>query len=197
MPTRILRGDCRDVLKSLPSNSIHCVVTSPPYFGLRDYGDGGQIGLEPPPKEFVKTMVEVFREIHRVLRPDEACWVNLGDSYAGGTCERKDNAYTGGLKHEAATDRGVPEGLKKKDLIGIPWRVAFALQEDGWWLRQDIVWHKPNPMPESATDRLTKSHEYIFLLSKSDRYYYDAKAIREPDGGSDHQRNEVVEIHRG
>ena len=145
-------------LKKIPKESIQTVVTSPPYWGLRDYGHDSQLGAENTPDEYVDGLVDVFREIRRVLKKDGTVWLNLGDSYPTGKIE----------------------GLKPKDLAGIPWRVAFALQEDGWWLRSDIIWHKPNPMPESVTDRPTKSHEYIFLLTKSPHYYYDQDAIREP-----------------
>jgi len=155
-------GDCLDVLKTMSDNSVHCCVTSPPYWGLRDYGHDGQIGLEDTPEAYVARMVEVFRELRRVLRNDGTLWLNLGDSYAG------------------SDKGGNPDRLKSKDLVGIPWRVAFALQSDGWWLRQDIIWHKPNPMPESVTDRCTKSHEYVFLLTKRERYFYDAEAVKEP-----------------
>lgn len=187
MSHRIIIGDCRDVLPTLPDQSVHCCVTSPPYFGLRDYGVSGQIGLEPTPDEFVGEMVKVFREVRRVLRDDGTLWLNLGDSYAGsgkGAWANKD----GGQKEVYIPDPDSPQaamaktfdGIKAKDLIGIPWRVAFALQADGWYLRQDIIWAKPNPMPESVTDRCTKSHEYIFMLSKSARYFYDSDAIKEP-----------------
>ena len=159
----VWQGDCREVMAQMPDESVHTVVTSPPYWGLRDYGIGGQLGLEPTPEEYVANMVAVFREVRRVLRADGTVWLNLGDSYAGG---------------ERVTDQ--QDGLKPKDLVGIPWRVAFALQADGWYLRSDIIWSKPNPMPESVTDRPTKAHEYLFLLSKSPRYYYDADAVREP-----------------
>ena len=152
---KILHGDCIETLRMLPDCSVHSVVTSPPYWNLRDYGHDGQIGLESTPEAYVARMVEVFREVRRVLRDDGTLWLNLGDSY---------NA----------------PGLKPKDLVGIPWRVAFALQADGWWLRQDIIWHKPNPMPESVRDRCTKAHEYVFLLTKSERYYYDSMAVSEP-----------------
>ena len=177
----------------MPSGSVNCVVTSPPYFGLRDYGHDGQIGLEQTPAEFVAKLVDVFREVHRVLRDDGTLWLNLGDSYAAGKCGRADQDRNtrnrDGRNTANATDTGapmygqrkIPEGLKPKDLIGIPWRVAFALQEAGWYLRQDIIWHKPNPMPESVRDRCTKAHEYLFLLTKSERYFYDAKAVREPE----------------
>lgn len=181
---RIIPGDCIAGLRTLPDASVHCCVTSPPYWGLRDYGHDGQIGLEETPEAYVARMVEVFREVRRVLRDDGTCWVNLGDSY---------NAYNGNrgnsTSFQSATEDACPslpsghglsaKGLKNKDLCGIPWRVAFALQADGWWLRQDIIWHKPNPMPESVRDRCTKAHEYVFLLSKSERYFYDAEAVSE------------------
>ena len=179
MTVTILTGDCRSLLAAMPDQSVHCCVTSPPYFGLRDYGVAGQIGLEPTPDAFVAEMAAVFREVRRVLRDDGTLWLNLGDSYTG-------SASTGGTGKETdyTGKRSLPnkraEGLKPKDLIGIPWRVAFALQADGWYLRQDIIWSKPNPMPESVTDRCTKAHEYMFLLSKSARYFYDAEAIAEP-----------------
>jgi len=172
------------------SKSVQCCVTSPPYFSLRDYGVAGQIGLEPTPTEFVQRLVEVFREVRRVLRDDGTLWLNLGDTYAGGGnggggSFAKDGircALPGTDKNKATRfgSRGAVDGLKSKDLIGIPWRVAFALQADGWYLRQDIIWHKPNPMPESVRDRCTKAHEYIFLLSKSERYLFNADAMREP-----------------
>ena len=186
-------GDCLDILKKLPEESVHCVVTSPPYFGLRDYGTDGQIGLEQTPDDYVAKLVQVFREVRRVLRDDGTVWLNLGDSYASG-------GRGGGMKgkrgEKQRSNYGAllgakkpPAGFKHKDLLGIPWRVAFALQADGWWLRQDIIWHKPNPMPESVTDRCTKAHEYIFLLSKKAKYYYDAEAIKEPIIYGDHHRN--------
>lgn len=166
----------------MPDASVNCCVTSPPYFGLRDYGHGGQIGLEPTPDEFVAAMVEVFREVRRVLRDDGTLWLNLGDSYA---TDSKWGGSTGGKAAKGIHGAGgggrnkTRVGLPDKNLIGIPWRVAFALQADGWILRQDIIWSKPNPMPESVTDRCTKAHEYIFLLSKSQRYRYDADAVAE------------------
>ncbi len=174
--------DCRLAMSMLiEPKSVHTVVTSPPYFGLRDYGHDGQIGLEPTPDEFVAALVEVFREVRRVLRDDGTVWLNLGDSYAS----MKGAACGVDLKHPARRGYARPQdklmvGFKPKDLIGIPWRVAFALQADGWYLRQDIIWHKPNPMPESVRDRCTKAHEYIFMLSKSPRYYFDHEAIKEP-----------------
>jgi DNA modification methylase len=184
---RVLAGDCREVLATLPADSVHCVVTSPPYWGLRDYGVAGQLGLEPSPDEYVASMVAVFREVRRVLRPDGVCWLNLGDSYSGGAggrgnvIARADGTVgCASRKHDGTRIRRNSAALKPKDLVGIPWRVAFALQADGWWLRSDIIWAKPNPMPESVTDRPTKAHEYIFLLTKSARYFYDQEAVREP-----------------
>jgi len=177
---KIICGDCLDVMREMPDNSIHCCVTSPPYWGLRDYGCPGQLGLEPTPEEYVAKMVTVFREVKRVLRDDGTLWLNLGDSYNGSGGAGGDY-NKGGLKEgQPKYGRKFTDILKPKDLVGIPWRVAFALQADGWYLRQDIIWHKPNPMPESVTDRCTKAHEYVFLLSKSARYYYDADAIKEP-----------------
>ncbi len=189
---RILQGDCRDVLKTLPDDSVHCVVTSPPYWGLRDYGVAGQLGLEPTPAEYVEKMVAVFEEVGRVLRDDGTLWLNLGDSYARQAGDDSTKITDGGMKtgRTGKSDQLFksgnnvpPAGLKAKDLVGIPWRVAFALQHSGWYLRQDIIWSKPNPMPESVRDRCTKAHEYIFLLAKSDRYYFDADAIAEPANG--------------
>ncbi len=237
MTVSILHGDCREVLRTLPDKSVHCCVTSPPYWGLRDYGVDGQIGLEDSPEAFVNELVSLFREVRRVLRADGTLWMNLGDSYAGsgrggnpteetstlqggqssqrasmvkrggppsGKSTLRGNGHIGGgpkLKslapvigsqlpagfHEGARQSGSigrawvppPMGLKQKDLVGTPWMVAFALRSDGWYLRQDIIWSKPNPMPESVTDRCTKAHEYIFLLSKSGKYYYNQDAILE------------------
>lgn len=190
MVVHIVNGDCRDVLKSLPEESVHCVVTSPPYFGLRDYGVDGQIGLEPTPDEFVAALVEVFREVRRVLRDDGTLWLNLGDSYNNRTKVRKSshqpslNGFSDDNWSERSARGGVRmsnmPGLKEKDLIGIPWMVAFALRADGWFLRQDIIWAKKGGMPESVADRCSKGHEYIFLLSKSKRYHFDGAAIAEP-----------------
>ena len=183
MSVRILVGDVRDKLADLEDESVHCVVTSPPYWGLRDYGVVGQIGLEPDFRDYIATMVDVFREVRRVLRRDGTLWLNLGDTYATrpyGDRHTFDPKYNGRVRASGYPNRSGPQnGVKHKDLLGMPWRVAFALQEDGWWLRQDIIWSKPNPMPESVTDRCTKAHEYLFLLSKSAKYYYDAKAILE------------------
>ena len=193
---RLLLGDCLESLRTLPDECVNCCVTSPPYWGLRDYKVDGQIGLEKTPEEYVARIVDVFREVRRVLRDDGTLWLNLGDSYAGswgnyggrnrGSGTQRDiingssvpNPAYDGRERDRPPTASVP-GLKPKDLVGIPWRVAFALQADGWYLRQDIIWAKPNPMPESVTDRCTKSHEYIFLLSKSARYFYDAEAVAE------------------
>ena len=177
--SQIMVGDCLEKLAEIPDKSVNTCVTSPPYFGLRDYGHDGQIGLEPTPDAYVAKMVAVFREVRRTLRDDGTLWLNLGDSYAA------NRSYQVSQSKHMAHDYGksnatkVPTCLKPKDLIGIPWRVAFALQADGWYLRQDLIWHKPNPMPESVTDRCTKAHEYIFLMSKSERYYFDGGAIAE------------------
>jgi len=179
---KIINGDCLAVLKSMPNAFINTVVTSPPYWGLRDYGVKGQLGLEKTPDEYVAKMVEIFREVRRVLRDDGTLWLNLGDSYAASSNTGGTNSIQGTAKRMGAmTSKGhaVPPGLKPKDLVGIPWRVAFALQSDGWYLRSDIIWSKPNPMPESVTDRPTRAHEYIFLLTKSKKYFYDAEAIKE------------------
>jgi DNA modification methylase len=184
---RIEQGDVRERLRALPAGCAQTCVTSPPYWGLRDYGDPGQLGLEPTPEAYVAALVEVFRMVRHALADDGTIWLNLGDSYATGAGGVGD-CPGGGKQGENWKLRGAMTppnrlklpGLKPKDLVGIPWRVAFALQADGWYLRSDIIWSKPNPMPESVTDRPTKAHEYIFLLSKSARYYYDAGAIREP-----------------
>lgn len=188
MTVRILTGDCRQRLRDLPEESVHCVVTSPPYWGLRDYGIGGQVGLEETADAYIATLVDVFREVWRVLRQDGTIWLNLGDSYAGSWGAQAKRETPGEISRNSV--RNHPKrvrntgsirqaGLKPKDLIGIPWRVAFALQADGWYLRSEIVWAKPNPMPESVTDRPTSAHEKVFLLTKSPRYFYDAEAIRE------------------
>jgi DNA modification methylase len=193
MITQLYQGDALEVLRTLPDASVHCCVTSPPYYGLRDYGNAAQIGLENTPQEYVARLVEVFREVYRVLRDNGTCWVNLGDSYGGNSVigrndttpealKRRAEKYgTGQLSGSWVGNAGTrkADGTKSKDLLGIPWRVAFALQDDGWYLRSDIIWHKLNPMPESVTDRPTKAHEYVFLLTKSARYWYDAAAIVE------------------
>lgn len=186
----IIQGDCREVLKTLPDASVQCCVTSPPYFGLRDYGVDGQIGLEPTPEDYVAQMVEVFREVRRALRDDGTVWLNLGDTYAGsgkgGNPEDsphvKQRTNKGTLVKNGA--RSETFGLKAKDLIGIPWRVAFALQSDGWYLRSEVTWCKKVPMPESVTDRPTSATEKVFLLTKSRRYFYDAEAVRNPPSES-------------
>lgn len=206
MSVKFLTGDCRELLKSLPDESVHCVVTSPPYWGLRDYGVAGQMGMEQSLGEHVSDIADVFDEVRRVLRSDGTLWLNYGDSYAtsvngrsaadtkavgnddrtfrdkpfstigpinrGKRAERGSSRWGGGNNSDAT--------LKPKDLCGIPWRIAFALQERGWWLRQDIIWSKLNPMPESVADRCTKAHEYLFLMAKSERYYFDGDAISEP-----------------
>jgi len=174
----LYHGNCLAVLKSLPDQHVNCCVTSPPYWRLRDYGVEGQLGLEKTPDEYVEKMVTIFREVLRVLKDDGTLWLNLGDTYAAA---RSYQVVDSGRK-DVGNKIGcsIPPGLKQKDLVGIPWRVAFALQSDGWYLRQDIIWHKPNPMPESVKDRCTKAHEYIFLLSKSAKYHYDHETIKEP-----------------
>jgi DNA modification methylase len=202
---RIIIADALAGLRQIESGTVDCCVTSPPYYGLRDYGVGGQIGLEKTPEEYVNKLVEVFKEVKRTLKDDGTLWLNIGDSYA--------SVHTGGHKSVKSTvgankegiqeirqSKGKPSsyGCKDKDLIGIPWMLAFALRADGWYLRQDIIWAKPNPMPESVTDRCTKSHEYIFLLSKSPRYYYDAEAISEPVADSTVKRlNQDLEQQHG
>jgi DNA modification methylase len=191
--TRIFHGDCREVLRNLPDESVNCCVTSPPYWGLRDYGVEGQMGLESTPDEYVTQMVSVFREVKRVLRDDGTLWLNMGDCYnqgnKGQSGEMNPSYKQASNVGSLGTRRGPMlgsnrnrnhEGMKPKDLVGMPWLLAFALRADGWYLRQDIIWSKANPMPESVTDRCTKAHEYIFLLSKKERYYYNQEAISEP-----------------
>lgn len=197
-------GDVPDLSRALPDESVHCIVTSPPYWGLRSYLPEGhpdkakEIGTEATPEEYVARLVEIFRELRRALRKDGTLWLNLGDTYVLGKPKTEFNA--GGLNWQKGSsfrrDRRPREddphksvlGLKPKDLIGIPWMVAFALRADGWWLRMDNVWEKPNPMPESVTDRTTKAHEYMFHLSKSDRYYYDNEAVKEASKYPDDNR---------
>lgn len=194
----IYQGHVLDMLAALPDESVHCVVTSPPYWGLRDYGlpavvwpDGwsGSLGLEPTPALYVEHMVAVFREVRRVLRADGTCWLNLGDCYftsphgpIGANSSDPKSAVRERQGTQANRQRSIA-GLKHKDLVGIPWRVAFVLQDDGWYLRSDIIWHKPNTMPESVTDRPTKAHEYVFLFAKSPHYFYDIEAVKEPNQG--------------
>lgn len=197
----ILKGDALTILRKLPENYIDCCITSPPYYGLRDYGVGGQIGLEETPEEYITKLVDVFREVRRTLKDDGTLWVNIGDSYsgsgkgpAGNLCKRHDEQN---MTNASIKQANVPDGCKPKDLIGIPWMLAFALRADGWYLRQDIIWHKPNPMPESVQDRCTKSHEYIFLLSKSQHYYFDNVAIQEPCAYPNDNRGARSDARRG
>jgi DNA modification methylase len=197
----VMIGDCRTSLRELADTGlkVQTCVTSPPYFGLRDYGHDGQLGLEQNPDEYIAALVEVFRCVRDVLADDGTLWLNIGDTYAtngGAHGGRSDNQRGVGAKrtHDNGGGyqqaRSAPEGLKAKDLIGIPWMLAFALRADGWYLRQDIIWHKPNPMPESVRDRCTKAHEYIFLLSKSDRYFFDSEAMKEPAAQPDRVRSD-------
>jgi len=181
---RVIFGDCRDTMRDLKAQGVRvqCCVTSPPYFGLRDYGHPGQIGLEKTPAEYVAALVEVFEGVRELLADDGVLWLNLGDSYAGAgySNHAKGEGFNGAQREQGGKQQhSYGTGMKNKDLMGMPWRVAFALQAAGWYLRQDIIWHKPNPMPESVTDRCTKAHEYLFLLTKSERYYFDADAIKE------------------
>jgi DNA modification methylase len=195
----IIIGDAKTELKKLQSGSIDCCVTSPPYYGLRDYGVDGQIGLEETPEKYVEKLVDIFKEVSRVLKDDGTIWLNIGDSYAGNGGHKdknnigdKQQTNNGSLGNTYRSPGKI--GLKKKDLIGIPWMLAFALRESGWYLRQDIIWHKPNPMPESVKDRCTKAHEYIFLFSKSEKYYFDSEAIKEPftSAGEHAKRKRIV-----
>jgi DNA modification methylase len=208
----LLHGDCREQLATLPAASVQTCITSPPYFGLRDYQVAGQIGLESSVDAYVAALVDVFRAVRRVLRPDGTLWLNLGDSYANSKAGNTNGGASSGLKRDGRAEasrvranvvheahmgamtfrKPTTPGLDSKQLLGIPWRVAFALQADGWVLRSDIIWSKPNAMPESVTDRPTKAHEYLFLLAPGPRYYYDADAIREPlKPGADHDRATV------
>jgi DNA modification methylase len=188
----IYNTNCLPGLKLLPGNSVDCCVTSPPYFKMRDYGVTGQIGLENTLEQYIERLVEVFMEVYRVLKPCGTLWLNIGDSYNGSgknngnTCPPEWKQRTNAASH--ATEPTFVKGLKRKDLTGVPWMLAFALRERGWYLRQDIIWHKPNPMPESVKDRCTKSHEYLFLLAKSAKYYFDVAAIREPQSPNTHLR---------
>jgi DNA modification methylase len=217
MTVRLLHGDCRHLLATLPDESVRCCVTSPPYWGLRDYGVDGQIGLEPSVDAWVAELVAVFQQVRRVLRKDGTLWLNLGDSYAGGrggdtgtstlqgTSQSQDESKAAKRRMTVSRrrdDEPIPRsdvrvaGLKPKDLIGQPWLVAFALRASGWYLRQDIVWAKPNPMPESVRDRCTKAHEYLFLLSKSERYHYDFDAVQEPVTGGANARRSGNQGHK-
>ena len=203
MSIKILKGNCLETLSSLKEKSVNTCVTSPPYWGLRDYGNGDQLGQEETPEKFVENLVKLFREVKRVLRDDGTVWLNLGDTYynyrSDGKYPKQTVSKTKQDLPEFSTARGNKlDGLKSKDLIGIPWRVAFALQADGWYLRQDIIWNKPNPMPESVKDRCTKSHEYIFLLSKSKNYYFDNEAIKENSTESSKNRlRQNIEDQKG
>lgn len=203
MSVRILNGDCREVLQQLPDRSVQCCVTSPPYYQLRDYDMPGQIGLEATPELYVAELVKVFREVRRVLVDEGTLWLNLGDSYASrpngstgkeSSLESSFTSHTAFRRANALRSGGLPAGLKHKDLIGIPWMVAFALRADGWFLRQEIIWAKPNAMPESIKDRCTKAHEHVFLLSKQPRYFYDADAIAE-EATADHDAGNLS--HKG
>jgi len=186
----ILQGNSLEILKNIPDKSIQTCITSPPYWGLRDYGTDEQLGLEETPEQYVENMVLLFREVRRILKDDGTLWLNLGDSYGSSTGSiygiSNSKKYSEGDLNFNRPSR--PSNIKQKNLMGIPWRVAFALQADGWYLRQDIIWHKPNPMPESVTDRCTKSHEYIFLMTKSAQYYYDHEAIKERSTESTEKR---------
>ena len=189
---KILEGNCLSVLKTLPDNSIDCCITSPPYFGLRDYGEIEQIGLEETPEMFVAALIQVFAEVKRVLKEKGTLWLNIGDSYAH-SMRQSGIIHAGKLAQKSKGQikegfKPLQKGYKEKDLIGIPWMLAFALRTNGWYLRQDIIWAKPNPMPESVTDRCTKSHEYIFLLSRSLKYYYDYESIKTPVADASIQR---------
>lgn len=182
---KVYLGDSLEIIRNFPDESVNCVITSPPYYGLRDYGVEGQIGLEDTPEKYIERLVQLFREVRRVLKKEGTCWVNLGDTYSTGTRASRSQSNNPGVgannenAQNAVPRVGNPVGCKTKDLIGIPWMFAFAMRADGWYLRQDIIWAKPNPMPESVTDRCTKSHEYIFLLSKSETYYFNYEEIQE------------------
>lgn len=201
-----LNTDALSGLKQIPDEYVNTCVTSPPYWALRDYGIDGQIGLEKTPEEYIEIMIQIFKEVKRVLKKDGTLWLNMGDSYAAAARNRTDDQVNGitstitGNKNQLASaiqPNTIIGDLKPKDMVGIPWMLAFALRADGWYLRQDIIWHKPNPMPESVTDRCTKAHEYIFLLSKSKQYYYDAEAIKEPASNNTHaRRSRVKDDHK-
>jgi DNA modification methylase len=203
----IINGDCLEVLKTLPEGSIDCCVTSPPYYALRDYGVDGQLGLEETPEKYIEKMTEVFMEVYRVLKDDGTLWLNIGDSYWGGGWRNASlNEHSGDIQkahkgthcgEQMPACKGMSGVYKPKDLIGIPWMLAFSLRNAGWYLRQDIIWHKPNPMPESVTDRCTKSHEYVFLLSKSPKYYFNHEAIQEPAIYAGDNRGERADSRRG
>jgi site-specific DNA-methyltransferase (adenine-specific) len=192
--SQILQGDAYQILTRIPSDFIQCVVTSPPYWGLRDYNTFGQIGLEGTLQQYINKLTSVFNEVKRVLRDDGVFWLNIGDGYTSGNRrwrapDKKNPARAMDVRPDT------PDGLKSKDLLGVPWKLAFALQEDGWYLRSDIIWNKPNAMPESVKDRPTRSHEYIFMFSKSEKYYYDFEAIKEKNGGMPRNRRTVWSIN--
>ncbi len=178
----ILCGDCLDVLKTLPDESVHCCVTSPPYYALRDYGMDAQIGREETPEQYIARLTEVFREVKRVLRSDGTFWLNISDTYCGtgGKGDARDPKYPMGRNGQSVALNRTVRGCKQKDLIGIPWMLAFSLRADGWYLRNDVIWEKANPMPESAKDRCTRCYEHVFLLTKSKKYYFDWLAVAEP-----------------
>ena len=193
----ILVGNAVSSLKGLPDGGVRTCVTSPPYWGLRDYGNDDQIGLEGSPSEFIESLCQVFDEVWRVLADDGTVWVNLGDSYAGASLSRASNNGRAGYGNpREGTFSRLGDGLKHKDLVGIPWRFAFAMQDRGWYLRQDIIWAKPNPMPESVTDRCTKSHEYIFLFSKQPKYFFDSEAIKEQATTTPTMRDRSIENYQ-
>lgn len=177
---KVLIGDCKKTLKKIKDKSVQMCVTSPPYYGLRDYGNDAQIGLEETPEQYIQSLVEVFREVRRTLKDDGTCWVNIGDSYASNRSYQVSDSKNKAHDFGKSNSKKVPKGLKQKDLLGIPWMLAFALRDDGWYLRQDLIWFKSNPMPESVRDRCTGAHEYLFLLSKSPKYYFDNEAIKTP-----------------
>ena len=190
----IFEGDALAVLKRLPARSVQCVITSPPYWGLRDYGIDGQIGLEKTLPEFIGGLADVFDEVRRVLKDDGTLWLNIGDGYTSGNRgwrapDKKNPARAMSVRPDT------PEGLKSKDLMGVPWRLAFALQDRGWYLRTDIIWNKPNAMPESVKDRPTRSHEYLFMMTKSEKYYYDVESVKEATGTSTRNRRSVWDVN--
>ena len=189
---KIYQGDSLDVLKTFEDNSVDCCVTSPPYYALRDYGVDGQIGLEETPEKYIERLTEVFMEVHRVLKPNGTLWLNIGDSYNGNKVGNTEVVKNKKVSESNDFHKKLWSGAKPKDLIGIPWMLAFSLRNAGWYLRQDIIWHKPNPMPESVTDRCTKSHEYIFLLSKGQKYYFDYEAIQEAATGYDGRKDTIM-----
>ena len=193
----IINGNSLEVLKSLPDNSIDCCVTSPPYYALRDYGCDGQIGLEETPEKYIESLCDVFSEVRRVLTPEGTLWLNIGDSYNGNKVGNTEVVKNKKVSESNDFHKKLWGGAKPKDLIGVPWMLAFALRSQGWYLRQDIIWQKPNPMPESVTDRCTKSHEYIFLLSKSQKYYFDHEAIQEKAKYPFDNRGERGDSRRG